>query len=71
MKEYKVTFPIRLDQVVWDEYKTLAVFNAVLEANRHLLDRYILKSGDIVKLPEFEQNIKETKEINPWAIQSI
>ena len=43
----------RLDVIVYKTYETLENFQDVLKANPHLLQKYILESGDIVYLPDF------------------
>jgi phage tail protein X len=55
MITYIVTEPKRLDTIVYEHYKTLDVFEAVLELNPQLLpDKYILEVGDKVFLPTIE-----------------
>lgn len=55
----------RLDTIVYETYKTLDVFKEVLKANRHLKDRLILDSGDVVILPNIKI-VKEVKEVSLW-----
>jgi phage tail protein X len=55
MTTYIVTEPKRLDTIVYENYKTLDVFEAVIELNPQLLpDKYILEVGDKVLLPIIE-----------------
>jgi len=51
----------RLDQIVYKKYKTLKIFEKVLEANLHLLNKVILDEGDIVYLPKIK--IEKPKEV--------
>ena len=54
MNEYIVTEPKRLDTIVYENYKTLDVFESVLKVNMHLHNKYILEVGDKVLLPTIE-----------------
>ena len=53
----------RLDQIVYKEYKTLKVFDKVLEANPHLTAATSLKDGDIVYLPVITVPKNEYKKV--------
>ena len=54
MKTYTAQNGDRLDQIVYKEYKTLVVFDKVLEANPHLTTKVILEDNDKVNLPVLE-----------------
>lgn len=53
----------RLDQIVYQEYETLSVFDKVLEENTHLIKKIVLDYGDIVNLPVLEIQKATTVEI--------
>ena len=53
MNKYIALDGDRLDVIVYKTYETLENFQDVLKANLHLLQKYILESGDIVYLPDF------------------
>lgn len=53
----------RLDQIVFNEYATLKVFDSVLEANPHLDTKPLLDDGDMVNLPVVELPKTTTKEV--------
>ena len=61
MTEYKATDGDRLDQIVFNHYNTLKVFNKVLEANKHIGAKTVLAAGDVIKLPVIE--LPKTKEV--------
>ena len=62
MKKYVAKRGERLDEIVFKEYKTLdkEVLNAVLSANKHLLNKLKLDAFDEVFLPEIEIKPKKT-----------
>ncbi|WP_324171973.1 tail protein X [Sulfurimonas sp.] len=64
MITYIVTEPQRLDTIVYEHYKTLDVYETVLEINAHLLNKYILELGDKVMLP----TIQITKKVEDGAL---
>ncbi len=67
MIEIRVTENKRLDQIVYDKLKSLDGFEEILELNKHLIEKNILEIGDIVLLPEYNQNDKKIiKEIALW-----
>lgn len=54
----------RLDQIVYEQYKTLSVMNKVLEANTHLKNKVILVDGDVINIPVItiaKETIKKVK----------
>jgi len=59
----------RLDIIVFKAYGNIdtVVFDAVLDANEHLLKRSVLKAGDIVYLPEIVQLANEKKIPALWS----
>lgn len=59
MTIYIVTEPQRLDTIVYKHYKTLDVYETVLEINTKLLGKYILSVGDKVLLPSIEITKKQ------------
>jgi phage tail protein X len=65
MNRYVAKDGERLDQVVYANYKSLDVFNSIMEFNKHLQDKPILSAGDVVYLPEIEvkTKIKELKSL--------
>jgi phage tail protein X len=66
MKTYIAQQGDRLDQIVYKEYKTLIIFDKVLEANAHLSTKVILDDNDTVNLPVLElpkATIKEVKSL--------
>ena len=48
----------RLDEMVFNHYKNLDNFEMVLEINKHLVNKFILKIGDKVELPPFVESNK-------------
>ena len=46
--------PTRLDTIVLKHYGTLEVLENVLIENSHILNKYILDVGDVIKLPVYE-----------------
>ena len=66
MIEVKVTQNMRLDQVVYEKLGSLARFEAILQANRHLIGKEILNVGDIVYLPDPKPKEKIVKEKALW-----
>ncbi|SFP98194.1 hypothetical protein [Hydrogenimonas thermophila] len=62
MKKYVAKRGERLDKIIFKEYKTLnkEVLNAVLSANKHLLNKQKLDAFDEVFLPEIEIKTKKT-----------
>ena len=52
MIEIKITENKRLDQVVYEQLRSLDNFEEILELNKHLIEKDILDIGDIVYLPE-------------------
>jgi len=69
MKQYRAVEGDRLDIVVFEAYGSInaAVFEAVLDANEHLLGSSVLKAGDIVYLPEVVQSVDEKKTEALWS----
>lgn len=63
MKTYTAQNGDRLDQIVFQEYKTLIVFSKVLEANPHLVTKVILDDNDKINLPVFELPKVTTKKV--------
>jgi phage tail protein X len=63
MKTYIAQQGDRLDQIVYKEYKTLIIFDKVLEANPHLATKVILDDNDTVNLPILELPKATTKEV--------
>ena len=56
MTLHRCTDGDRIDLIVLKHYGSLKPLNTVIEANRHLFSKsLILKSGEIVKLPEIEE----------------
>ena len=51
MKTVKAQAGDRLDQIVFKEYKTLKIFDKVLEANPLLATKVILDDDEIVNIP--------------------
>lgn len=54
----------RLDQIVYEQYKTLSVIDKVLEANTHLKNKVILEDGDVINIPVItiaKETIKKVK----------
>lgn len=54
----------RLDQIVYEQYKTLSVMGKVLEANTHLKNKVILVDGDVINIPVItiaKETIKKVK----------
>lgn len=54
----------RLDQIVYEKYKTLSVMDKVLEANTHLKNKVILEDGDVINIPVItiaKETIKKVK----------
>ncbi|MFY4767449.1 tail protein X [Aliarcobacter butzleri] len=54
----------RLDQIVYEQYKTLSVMDKVLEANTHLKNKVILVDGDVINIPVItiaKETIKKVK----------
>jgi len=67
MIEIKLTENKRLDQIVYENLKTLDNFEEILELNKHLIEKDILDIGDIVYLPMHTQtNEKIVKEVSLW-----
>jgi len=56
MKQYRVQEGERLDRIVFKVYGSVdaKVIEMVMDANKHLLTATILKSGDVINLPEIE-----------------
>ncbi len=69
MNQYRAVEGDRLDIIVFKEYGSIdaVVFDAVLDANEHLLGSSVLKAGDIVYLPEVVQNVDEKKTEALWS----
>ncbi|HFU76167.1 MAG TPA: phage tail protein [Arcobacter sp.] len=63
MKTFTAQNGDRLDQIVFKEYKTLAVFDKVLETNPHLATKVILEDNDKVNLPVLELPKAATKKV--------
>jgi phage tail protein X len=65
MNQYRPREGERLDTIIFKAYQSLDadVMNTVMEANEHLLDRTVLRAGDIVYLPEIKtaQSVSSTK----------
>ncbi|RYA23884.1 phage tail protein [Malaciobacter halophilus] len=53
----------RLDQIVFRHYKTLIVFEKVVEANPSLKNRTILKDDEVINLPVITIEKTKTKEV--------
>ena len=67
MIEIKITENKRLDQVVYEQLRSLDNFEEILELNKHLIEKDILDIGDIVYLPEPTQTgEKVVKEVALW-----
>lgn len=66
MKEIVLEEPMRLDLIVLEHYKTLSVYEKVLEANTHLGSKVILAAGDVVKLPVLMIEKEEVLEDSLW-----
>ncbi len=69
MNQYRAVDGDRLDIIVFKAYGNIdaVVFDAVLDANEHLLNSSVLKAGDIVYLPEVVQSIDEKKTEALWS----
>lgn len=66
MKKILATEKERLDEIVYREYKTLEVFEKVLEHNPHLTSKIILNMGEIVNLPIISIKKENEKEESLW-----
>jgi len=67
--QYLVEYSQRFDQLVYAVYGTLALFEDMLAANTHLLDKMYLDPGDtviLIDVPADEQII--LTEENPKAL---
>lgn len=56
----------RLDSVVYNHYKTLKVFETVLQINPHLLEKRHLEAGDKALLPALALPPKENESGALW-----
>jgi phage tail protein X len=66
MKTYIAQLGDRLDQITFQEYGTLKVYDKVLLENKHLATKIKLNDGDIVNLPVIDiqkETIKEVKSL--------
>jgi len=56
MKTYRVQEGERLDRIVFQVYGSVdaKIIEMVMDVNKHLLTATILKSGDVINLPEVE-----------------
>lgn len=67
--QYLVKYSTRLDEVVYEVYGDLKLFEAVLESNPHLHDKNILEADDIVYLVEVPKTTNsKSKEENIKAL---
>jgi len=67
--QYLVKYSTRLDEIVYEVYGNLNLFEAVLEKNTHLQDKNILEAGDIVSLIEVPKTTDtKNKEENVQAL---
>jgi phage tail protein X len=66
MNRYVAKDGDRLDKVIYDNYKTLDVFNSVMIVNTHLFGKTVLSAGDIVHLPTIEQKPKVRELKSLW-----
>ena len=67
--QYLVKYSQRFDEVIYEVYGHLDLFEEVLSLNPHLLDKMHLEAGDAVTLIEIEPSTEKTpKEEN---LQSI
>ncbi|MEN4053767.1 tail protein X [Sulfurimonas sp. NWX79] len=69
MNQYRAVDGDRLDIIVFKAYGSIdaVVFDAVLDANEHLLNSSVLKAGDIVYLPEVARSVDEKKTEALWS----
>ena len=69
MNQYRAVEGDRLDIIVFKAYGSIdaVVFDAVLDANEHLLESSVLKAGDIVYLPEVVRSVDEKKTEALWS----
>lgn len=56
----------RLDQIVYQHYKTLEVLNEVMMSNPDLLNNPILNAGDLVMLPEIAIEAQPETGVSLW-----
>jgi len=68
MNQYRAVEGDRLDIIVFKAYGSIdaVVFDAVLDANEHLLQSSVLQAGDIVYLPKVAQTSKNKKTKALW-----
>jgi len=67
--QYLVKYSQRFDEIVYEVYGHLDLFEKLLELNAHLLNKMHLEAGDTVLLIEIEPNTKEApKEENLKSI---
>ncbi|MDD2267005.1 tail protein X [Sulfuricurvum sp.] len=66
MKHTVATTGDRLDQIIYQYYKTLDVMNEVLMSNVHLMSKPILDTGDKVYLPDIEVPEQPENGVNLW-----
>jgi len=64
MNQYRVQEGDRLDMIVFRAYQSIDadVMDAVMDENKHLLSSSILKSGDVIFLPEVK--VEQTEGID-------
>ena len=65
---YKAIEGERLDQIVFNFYGSIKLFEVVLENNPHLKDKPILSADDEVTLEEIEPVTTKTTEENVKAL---
>jgi len=66
MNEYIAKDGERLDQIVYEVYGTLDVFQDALKANIHIANKIELDVGDKVYLPDISVEPKEQEEKALW-----
>ena len=67
--QYTVNYSMRLDEVVYEVYGNLKLFEAVLEKNTHLHSKTFLEAGDIVNLVDIPKTTEsKNKEENIKAL---
>ncbi len=69
MNKYMAVEGDRLDIIVFKAYGSIdaVVFDAVLDANEHLIKNSVLHAGDTVYLPEVTRTQEEKKTEALWS----
>ena len=64
--EVEILENTRLDQVVYEFYENLGMFERILELNDHLTEKLFLEEGDRVKLIKIEEQTKILRANTLW-----